>query len=77
VIGGSAGVDTAFDLSGEAAGFSAGTAGLVSCEYETCEIKKMIALSAMNLRKTMKMKTRGKKPGVYLAEPTCNASDRQ
>ena len=75
MIDGSAGVGGAFGLTGAALGFSAGTAGLVSCAKEAGASNKTSAPSAMNLRKSMETIGETEKSCVYLAEPTCNASN--
>jgi hypothetical protein len=52
-IAGSAGVGVAFGLTGAALGFSAGTAGIVSCANEPDASNETSAPIAMNLRKSM------------------------
>jgi hypothetical protein len=53
VIDGSAGVGVAFGLIGAALGFSAGTAGLVSCANDPDGSNETSAPITMNLRKSM------------------------
>jgi hypothetical protein len=77
VIGGSVGVGTAFGLTGEAAGFSAGTGAWFSCPTEISAIRNMIAPVAISLRRTIKIKSTDRGNCVYLAERTCNASNRR
>jgi hypothetical protein len=59
-MGGSVGVGVAFGLTGDAAGFSTGAAGFVSCEKEIWAANEMIAPGTMNLRKNMETKGRRK-----------------
>jgi hypothetical protein len=64
VIAGSAGVEGAFDRTGDAAGSSRGAAGVVSWANAIDPKSNAIAPRAMNFRKSMKKKPETEKPAT-------------